>query len=173
MTHRDHTPKPTRKGVSRPPPPPVTAHAVTPDHTPRSGREGRTEAARLHAEGIPVSEIGRRLGVARETVSRWVNHRAVEAVEAEKEKRAQAFEDSVAPARAKLKGAALRAAEVLVSQLEAGDPAVAASAARTLLDRVGVPRAEVVVSGPEPLDLSGLTDAELEVFERVMRKAGR
>ncbi len=119
-----------------------------------------------------MSEIARRLGVARETVSRWVNHRAVEAVEAEKEKRAQAFEDSVAPARAKLKGAALRAAEVLVSHLTHPDPAVASQAARTLLDRVGVPRAEVVHQEPPPLDLSGLTEEELEMFERVMRKAG-
>jgi transcriptional regulator with XRE-family HTH domain len=119
-----------------------------------------------------VSEIARRLGVARETVSRWLNHTAVEAVEAEKEARAQEFKDSVAAAREKLKAGAARAAEVLVNQLEAGDPAVAAAAARTLLDRVGVPRAEVVHSGEVPLDLSGLTDAELADFERLTRKAG-
>lgn len=172
MTHRDHTPKPTRKGVSRPPPPSRTSHRDAKDHTPRSGPEGRTAAARLFAEGVTVSDIARRLGVARETVSRWVNHRATEAVAAEVEKRAKAFEDSVAPARAALKASALRAAEVLVAHLEDPDASVASAAARTLLDRVGVPRAEVVLQEAEALDLSGLTDAELVEFERLARKAG-
>ncbi len=119
-----------------------------------------------------MAEVARRVGVRRETVSRWAHHDAVPAVEAEKEKRAATFADSVAEARAKLKEAAGKAADVLVAQLGAGDPAVAAAAARTLLDRVGVPRAEVVVQEAAPLDLSELTDAELELFEKIMRKAG-
>ncbi len=173
MTHRDHTPKPSGKGVSRHPPPGVTSHHRTVGHgRPKGGDGAKAEAARLLAEGFKVAEVARRVGVRRETVSRWAHHDAVPAVEAEKEKRAATFADSVAEARAKLKEAAGKAADVLVAQLAAGDPAVAAAAARTLLDRVGVPRAEVVVSEAAPLDLSGLTDAELEMFERVMRKAG-
>lgn len=172
MTHRDHAPRASKKGVSRGPSDLAASRGITLDHTPRAGREGRTEAARLHAEGIPVAEIGRRLGVARETVSRWVHHRAAEAVAVAKQERAQAFEDSVAPARAALKASALRAAEVLVAQLGSSDPAVAASAARTLLDRVGVPRAEVVQTSPAPVDLSGLDLEELERLEGLLARVG-
>lgn len=176
MSDRDHTSTPrNRKGKLRvvpPPPAGVTSRAVTPDHAPRSGEGGRLEAARLHSEGVQVSEIARRLGVARETVSRWVNHRAVEAVAAEREARAQEFRDSVAAAREKLKAGAARAAEVLVAQLDSTDPAVASAAARTLLDRVGVPRAEVVVAEAGLPDLSGLTEAELDAWETLNRKIG-
>ncbi len=176
MTTRDHTSnprkhsgngrKPTRTAGS------VTSQAVTPDHAPRAGEGGRLQAARMHSEGLTVSDIARRLGVARETVSRWVHHKAVEAVAAERAARAAEHRDAVAAARETLRAAAERAAAVLVSQLEDSDPAVSSAAARTLLDRVGVPRAEVVQTAPSPLDLSGLSAAELDSLEGLLSRVG-
>ena len=157
------------------PPPPcdptVTSHPVTPGRTPtKGGEDARAEAARLKAEGLTVSEIARRVGVARETVSRWVNHKAVEAVATERAARAQGFEDAVAAARKELKASTLDAARVLVGQLANADPAVAAAAAKTILDRSGLPRVEVVHTEAEPLDLSGLTAEELDAFEGLLLK---
>ena len=71
-----------------------------------------------------------------------------------------------------LRAAAERAAAVLVAQLEDSDPAVSSAAARTLLDRVGVPRAEVVQTAPSPLDLSGLSAAELDSLEGLLSRVG-
>lgn len=177
MTTRRHEPPKARGKLRVVPPPPggdPTPKATPADtrRQPLKGRDARAEAARLFAEGFNVSEVARRVGVSRQTASEWRNHRALEEVSAEKEKRAAAFEDSVAPARAKLKAGALRAAEVLVDQLDSTDPAVASAAARTLLDRVGVPRAEVVVAEAGLPDLSGLTPEELDAFEGLMRKIG-
>lgn len=112
------------------------------------------------------------MGVSRQTASEWRNHRAVEAVEQERAARAAEFKDSVASAREKLKAGADRAAEVLVAQLENTDPSVAAAAARTLLDRVGVPRAEVLVQETGLPDLSALTDEELDAWEKLAKKIG-
>lgn len=176
MTARDHTSNPRKhSGKGRKPAPAarsVTSRNVTLNNEPRAGEGGRLQAARLHSEGVSVTDIARRLGVARETVSRWINHTAVEAVAAERAARAAEHRDAVAAARETLRAAAERAAAVLVAQLEDSDPAVSSAAARTLLDRVGVPRAEVVQSAPAPLDLAGLTAAELDSLEGLLARVG-
>jgi predicted transcriptional regulator len=176
VTARDHTSNPRKHGGNERKPASatgsVTSRVTTPDHARRAGEGGRLEAARLHSEGLTVSDIARRLGVARETVSRWVHHKAVEAVAAERAARAAEHRDAVAAARETLRAAAERAAAVLVAQLEDSDPAVASAAARTLLDRVGVPRAEVVQTAPSPLDLSGLSAAELDSLEGLLSRVG-
>lgn len=51
------------------------------------------------------------------------------------------------------------------------DPNVALRAVGMLMDRAGLPRSEVVITNAPPLDLSELTVEELDLFERVMRKA--
>lgn len=151
----------------------VTSQALTTPHTPsKGGEDARAEAARLKAEGLTVSEIARRIGVARETVSRWVNHHAAAAVAREREKRSQTFEDALTEARALLRDNTAAAARVLVSQLSDSDPTVAQSAAKTLLDRAGLPRVEVVQSETRPLDLSGLTEEELATFEALLSRVG-
>lgn len=159
--------------------PKVSPSKATPDATPRDtqrrptkGPGARAEAARLLAEGFTVSEVARRLGVSRQTVSGWANHTAAEAVSVEKAKRAQGFEDAVAAARKELKASTLDAARVLVGQLTNADPAVAAAAAKTILDRAGLPRVEVVQSEAAPLDLSGLTEEELATFEALLSRVG-
>lgn len=135
------------------------------------GTAARAEAAKLYAEGVSVSEIARRLEVRRETVSRWVNHRAVEEVAVEKVKRAATFEDAATAARAELREGLHAASLKLVGLTKDPDPNVALRAVGMLMDRAGLPRAEVVISHGPPLDLSGLTDEELDLFERVMLKA--
>lgn len=176
MTARDHTASPRKHGGNGRKPAlatgSVTSRNVTTNHEPRAGEGGRLEAARLHSEGMSVTHIARRLGVARETVSRWINHTAVEAVAQERAARAAEHRDAVAAARETLRAAAERAAAVLVAQLEDSDPAVSSAAARTLLDRVGVPRAEVVQAAPSPLDLSGLSAAELDSLEGLLSRVG-
>lgn len=164
---------PSQKGRA----PKVSPSKATPDATPRDtprrptkGPGARAEAARLLAEGFTVSEVARRLGVSRQTVSGWANHTAAEAVSVEKAKRAQGFEDAVADARRELKASTLDAARVLVGQLTNADPAVAAAAAKTILDRSGLPRVEVVHTEAEPLDLSGLTAEELDTFEALLSR---
>jgi transposase len=39
--------------------------------SPTAARERRLQAARLFAQGLPQAEIARRLGVSRQTASRW------------------------------------------------------------------------------------------------------
>jgi len=136
------------------------------------GPHAQAEAARLLAEGLTVTEVARRLGLARETVSVWKNHSAIDIVAVAVEKRAESYADAVALARSKLRDAAARAADVLVAQLDDADPAVASMAARTLLDRVGVPRSEVLVQAAAGPDLSKLSADELADLERLLEKAG-
>lgn len=138
----------------------------------RTGEDAHTEAARLLAEGLPVAEVARRLGVRRQTVSGWKNHHAKEALATERAKRAATFDDALTRARTLLRDNTEAAAKVLVAQLEDEDPAVAQAAAKTLLDRAGLPRVEVVQKETSPLDLSGLSADELEIFERLLAKAG-
>lgn len=167
-----HTPKPSSSGTSKPPRGGVTSHPVTPPHAPtKGGKDPKAEAARLRAEGLTVSEIGRRLGVARETVSRWVNHAAAEAVEAERAKRAQTFEDAVAASRQRLRDGLADAAAQLVDLTKHPDPAVRLRAVCALMDRGGLPRVEVVQSAEAPLDLSALSAEELDAFEALLAKA--
>lgn len=155
-------------------------HHATPGDTPatpaRDSADARTEAMRLLSEGLSVTEVARRVGASRQTVSKWKNHTALPELAAAREVRAQTFEDAVTGARATIRDNTLKAAQVLVDQLADPDPAIRAAAARTLLDRGGLPRVEVVETGPTlPLDLSGLTDDELAVVERVLlrSKGGR
>ena len=158
--------------------PKVSPSKATPDATPRDtlrrptkGPGARAEAARLLAEGFTVSEVARRLGVSRQTVSGWANHTAAEAVSVEKEKRAQGFEDAAKLSREKLRENLLTVTEELVKLAKDPDPTVRLRAITAIMDRAGLPRVEVVQSEAEPLDLSGLTDEELATFEALLQRA--
>lgn len=139
---------------------------------PTKGEGARAEAARLLAEGLTVSEVARRLGVARQTVSGWKNSSAAPEVAAAQEKRAHGFEEATATARAELRDGLHEAAKELVLLAKHQDPNVRLRAVGQLMDRAGLPRVEVVATEAAPLDLSQLTEEELELFERLMRKAG-
>lgn len=138
---------------------------------PVRGPDAKAEAARLLAEGLSCAEVARRVGVTRQTVSEWKNATATAEVSAEREKRAQSFEDAAAEARSELRDGLRAAARKLVELTKHPDPAVALRATTALMDRAGLPRVEVVATEAAPLDLSGLTEEELDVFERAMRKA--
>lgn len=159
--------------------PKVSPSKATPDATPRDtqrrptkGPGARAEAARLLAEGFTVSEVARRLGVSRQTVSGWANHTAAEAVSVERAKRAQGFEDATKLSREKLRANLLAVTEELVRLAKDADPTVRLRAITAIMDRGGLPRVEVVQSESAPLDLSGLSEAELATFEALLSRVG-
>lgn len=124
------------------------------------------------AEGLTVVSVAERLGCSRMTVADWRDSPdgAAELARATAERRRE-FEDTVAPARAKLKNLAMRAVEVLATQLESTNADVASKAARTILDRVGLPRAERVEVSVAQRNLSALSDDELRIYDALNEKA--
>lgn len=124
------------------------------------------------AEGLTVVSVAERLGCSRMTVADWRDSPdgAAELARATAERRRE-FEDTVAPARAKLKHLAMRAVEVLATQLESTNADVASKAARTILDRVGLPRAERVEVSVAQRNLSALSDDELRIYDALNEKA--
>ena len=127
---------------------------------------------RLMAEGVLTMDIANTLGVSERTVNLWKNSEDGKAeLEHARERTARVFEDTVAHARTRLKSLAERAVEVLAEQLESGDEDTAGKAAKTILDRVGLPRTERLELSAERLNLSALSDDELRVYEMLRRKA--
>ena len=124
------------------------------------------------AEGVLTMDIANTLGVSERTVNLWKNSEDGKAeLEHARERTARVFEDTVALARTRLKSLAERAVEVLAEQLESGDEDTAGKAAKTILDRVGLPRTERLELSAERLNLSALSDDELRVYEMLRRKA--
>lgn len=74
-------------------------------------------------------------------------------------------------ARARLGAVAARAADVLAAHLDDPDPAVASAAARTILDRVGVPRTERVETADVEHDFSALSPEERAQLRALLTKA--
>jgi len=140
----------------------------------RGGPEARTEAMRLLAEGFTLTSVAGSLGVDRGTVREWRDSPAgrAELTEARKA-RAASFADAAEASRRTLREAADRAAQELVDQLDDNDPSVRSLAARTILDRVGVPRTQRIEQVPGEVDTSMLTDEELTQYEAFQRKVHR
>lgn len=137
----------------------------------KGGPELRALAFQLLGEGITAAEVSRRLGVRRATVSGWKNSpEGRSALKAAHATVARSMGDALADARRELRDATHKAAKVLVTQLGSEDPAVALRAACMILDRGGLPAVTVVQPEAAPLDLSRLTDEELDTFERLMGK---
>lgn len=138
------------------------------------GPGARDQALRAIAlEGVTGAEAARRVGVRRSTVSAWKNsaegREFLQALRTEAERGHLA---ATSDARTVLRDATVKAARVLVAQLSHRDPMIAQSAAKTILDRAGLPRVEVVQSEAAPLNLSGFTEEELSLFEGFLRRAG-
>ncbi len=135
----------------------------------------------LLSQGMLAPSVGDAVGVSAATVRVWAKANADELaalvkehearVEAAASKSSEAVASSVVAARAKLAASALRAAEVLEAQLDHDDPAVAAAAARTLLDRVGVPRTERVETAEAEYDFSALSAEERALLRTLLAKA--
>lgn len=143
------------------------------DASSKGGPEARAEAMRLLAEGFMVTAVAEDLGVARATVIRWRDSpEGARELAAARAARAASFADAAEDARRILRESTAKAAQLLVEHLDASDPAVASLAARTILDRVGVPRTERVEAVVAPArDLSKLTDDELAQLEALRAKA--
>jgi transposase len=137
------------------------------------GDDARLEGMRLLAEGLRVLDVAEQLGVDEKTVRRWRDSpEGAKELAAAREARAATFANAAEDARRVLREATARAAQVLVEQLDESDPAARSLAARTILDRVGVPRTERVEAVVAPAaDLSRLTDDELAQYEALRAKA--
>lgn len=160
------TPRKAAKSTAAPPPqaPPLQ----------RGGPEARAEAMRLLAEGFTLTSVAATLDVDRGTVREWRDSPAGQAeLAAARKAREAAFADAAEDARRVLRAAAPRAAQELVDQLDDRDPAVRSLAARTLLDRVGVPRTQRIEQVPGQEDTSALSDDELAAYEAAKRKIHR
>jgi hypothetical protein len=139
----------------------------------KGGPDARAEGMRLLAEGFQVLAVAEQLSVDRATVLRWRDSpEGARELAAARSARAASFANAAEDARRILREATAKAAQVLVEQLDDDDPAARSLAARTILDRVGVPRTERVEAVVAPArDLSKLTDDELAQLEALRAKA--
>lgn len=139
----------------------------------RIGEDGRAEAMRLLVEGMPVGEVAEVLGVDRGTVAKWKNtpdgyRQLAEARRA----RESVYRDAAADGVRKIREAVDKAIDVLVDQLDHRDPEIRSLAARTLLDRGGIPRTQRVENaGASSFDYSKLSPDELRAVREAQRKA--
>lgn len=134
------------------------------------GPDARALAYRMLAEGGTLTDIAAELGVERHAVRKWRD--SVEGQEylrklrAEREKQ---YEKIAEDARRGLRELALRAVSVLQDRMESEVPFEAVTAAKEVLDRVGVMRGEVLHIGGQA-DFSKLTDEEFAALEAAHQK---
>ena len=153
----------------------ATRKTKTPQKTAKrrkGGEECRADAMRLLAEGYLVGAVAAEVGVDRGTVQDWRDSPDGRAELALARKaREDTFKDAAESARRAIRESLDRAVQELVDQLTHRDPAVRSLAARTLLDRGGVPRTQRVESAAAPEgDLAHLSDDELAAYESLRRK---
>lgn len=143
---------------------------ATGTHTP----DKRDEAMRLLAEGNTVAFVARELRLRYNTVIDWRDSPEGQQILREaRAKRAADLSSAAARARQILEDNATRAAQTLVDLMDSKAPSVRASAARTLLDRVGVPVVKEVRASvnARSFDLSKLSTEELLSLDRITEKA--
>jgi hypothetical protein len=153
---------------------PTEAPKSPPEKPRKGGPEARAAALLLLSEGFTVTYAAAEVGVRINTVRAWRDSdEGRRVLAAAREKKADALAGSVGSARQLLEDNALRAAHTIVDNLESPAPSVRNAAARTLLDRVGVPAVrEVLMQAAAGPDLSKLTADELADLERLLEKAG-
>jgi len=100
--------------------------------------ERQIRAARMEAEGIVMREIAAAVGVNRKTLYRWRDVPGYTAFVA------SLIEDTQRAARDTLRAGATDAAKRIRELMRSEDERIALSAAQTLLDRTGHPKAERV-----------------------------
>ena len=100
--------------------------------------ERQIRAARLEAQGLTTVQIADEVGIHRTTVYRWRE------VDQYRHLVAALLADTQRAARATLRAGARTAAARVLALVESDDERIALSAAQTLLDRTGHPRAERV-----------------------------
>ena len=124
-------------------------------------------------EGMPVGEVADLLGVDRHTVSQWKNSPEGYRVMSDSRKAREAvYRDVAADGVRKIREAVDKAIDVLVEQLDHRDPEVRSLAARTLLDRGGIPRTQRLETSAAPaVDYTKLSPDELRAVREAQQKA--
>jgi len=148
------------------------ASSEAPAPSKRIGEDGRAEAMRLLVEGMPVGEVADAIGVDRGTISRWKNSpEGYQQLAAARKARETVYRDAVADGVRKIREYTDRAIDVLAEQLDHHDPEVRSLAARTLLDRGGIPRTQRIENANGTgFDWSKLTPDELRAAREMQRK---
>lgn len=100
--------------------------------------ERQIKAARMEAQGVVMREIAEAVGVNRKTLYRWRDNPAYPALVA------ALLDDAHRSARARLRMGVTDAATRIHALISSEDERIALSAAQTLLDRAGLPKAERV-----------------------------
>ena len=100
--------------------------------------ERQIRAARMEAEGVVMREIAEAVGVSRKTLYRWREVPHYSALVS------SLIEDTQRAARDTLRAGAKDAAQRIRELMRSEDERIALSAAQTLLDRTGHPKAERV-----------------------------
>jgi hypothetical protein len=137
------------------------------------GPEAHARALIMLIEGCSITYVAETLEISRPTVRRWRDSPEGQAeITKARKARADAHRDASEAALRTLRENADKAAQVLVDQLDDDDPAVASVAARTVLDRIGVPRTERIETQAAPMDLSKLSTEELEQWATLLAKVG-
>ena len=146
---------------------PVTVEPVR-----RFGEDGRGEAMRLLAEGLPVVDVAEACGVDEKTVRRWKSSpEGYQQLAAARKAREAVYRDVAADGVRKIREAVDKAIDVLVEQLDHRDPEVRSLAARTLLDRGGIPRTlRTENANGTGFDYSKLSPEELRAVREAQRK---
>ena len=98
--------------------------------------ERQIQAARMEAQGVVMREIAEAVGVNRKTLYRWRDNPAYPALVA------ALLDDAHRSARARLRMGVTDAATRSHALIGSEDERIALSAAQTLLDRAGLPKAE-------------------------------
>ena len=139
----------------------------------RIGEDARAEAMRMLVAGMPIGEVADALGVDRGTITAWKHSPEGYSVLAEARKAREAvYRDAVADGVRKIREATDKAIDVLVDQLDHSDPEVRSLAARTLLDRGGIPRTQRLETSAAPaVDYGKLSPDELRAVRELQRKA--
>lgn len=115
--------------------------------------ERQIRAARLEAQGLTTVQIADEVGIHRTTVYRWRE------VDQYRHLVAALLADTQRAARATLRAGARTAAARVLALVESDDERIALSAAQTLLDRTGHPKAERVEVSAE-VEASGRVEVD-------------
>lgn len=144
-----------------------------PTPPPGPGPKDRELAMAMIADGWHLNDVAATLGINRRTVRRWRDCPEGQKMLSEaKAKRAELASNALGDAREILRTHAVQAARVLTDKLRDAKPFEALTAADAILSRVGLPKAsKVELDLRAQVDLSRLTPEELDLYERLTRKA--
>ena len=154
----------------------TTGQKGTRSGTPQKRNEVKREKALAElAKGESVKAVAASLKVKRDTVASWRDSADGQRYLAEaRTKRAADLANAARLAKQLLEDNATRAAQVLVDAMGSEAPTVRVMAARSLLDRVGVPvgrEGRATITPGDGPDLSRLTTEQLVTFDELMRRA--